>query len=98
MFWIKARLVFYPYANAVDGEWIMVGKGQHFFLVLTYDVRSDQVTLVEIERDKIVPQDESAYTRFCYHGGDLKVGGPAGCSLHLADRLEYDEQMPMFPS
>lgn len=96
MFWIKAKLVFYPYLNSVEGEWILVGRDQKFFLVLTYDLRSDRVTLVEIEKDSIEPQEEAAYTRFAYKGGSLRVGGPTGTSISCADRREFEEQMPMF--
>jgi hypothetical protein len=98
MFWIRAKLVFYPYLNSVEGEWIMVEKGRRFFLVLTYDLRSDHVTLVEIEKDCIEPEEESAYTRFTYKGNSLRVGGPAGAAISIAERLEYQEQMPMFSS
>ena len=96
MFWIKAKLVFYPYLISVEGEWILVSRGQQFFLVLTYDLRSDRVTLVEIEKDGIEPQDEAAYTRFTCKGGSLRVGGPAGAAIRIADRREFEEQMPMF--
>ncbi|MBV6499073.1 MAG: hypothetical protein CJBNEKGG_01523 [Prosthecobacter sp.] len=98
MFWIRAKLVFYPYLNSVEGEWIMVGKGRRFYLVLAYDLRSDHVTLVEIEKDSIEPEEESAYTRFAYKGGSLRVGGPAGSSISIADRLDFHEQMPLFPA
>ncbi len=96
MFWIKAKLAFYPYLNSVEGEWILVGRGQKFFLVLTYDLRSDRVTLVEIEKDGIEPQEEAAYTRFACKGGSLRVGGPGGAAISFADRREFEEQMPMF--
>lgn len=96
MFWIKAKLVFYPYLNSVEGEWILVGRDQKFFLVLTYDLRSDRVTLVEIEKDGIEPQDEASYIRFTCKGGSLRVGGPAGAAISIADRREFEEQMPMF--
>lgn len=96
MFWIKAKLVFYPYLNSVEDEWILLVRGQQFFLVLTYDLRSDRVTLVEIEKDGIEPQEEAAYTRFACKGGSLRVGGPAGAAISIADRSEFEEQMPMF--
>jgi hypothetical protein len=96
MFWIKAKLVFYPYLNSVDGEWIMVWRRQQLFLVLTYDLRSDHVALVELEKDSIEPQEEAAYTRFACKGESLRVGGPAGAALSIADRREFEEQMPMF--